>query len=91
MTEPNETIYGEHGNIPPALYAFDALQFNSVSAYKALTDISFLLDAFDWNSTPQGYEYWDRCHENGLDFEARTTIALMLEMAMVFTQNTVNR
>ena len=90
MTQPEETIYGEGGNIPPALYDFNNLQFDAVGAYKSLTDVNYLGVAFNWNATQQGYEYWDRQYKNGLDFEARTTISLMIEMAMVFANSVVN-
>lgn len=59
-------------------YNFDAMQLRPSVASAALADVTLLERAFIWEQTPQGRAYWERQAANGLDDEARSTIAYMV-------------
>lgn len=63
---------------PSPHYDFNAMQLRQQVAQAALTDITKLDGAFKWDCSPQGHAYWERQAANGLDPDARSTLAYMV-------------
>lgn len=69
-------------------YDFDAMKLNvdqCVNAIKVSTD--YLPHAFDWRKTPQGSAYWQNQMINGLDLDAKATLAYFVAQSMEFEMN----
>ena len=66
-------------------YDFDAMQLNVDDCIKAIkVNPRYLDNAFRWAKTPQGYDYWDKQSKEGMDLDARSTVAYFVAQSMEF-------
>lgn len=66
-------------------YDFDAMNLNvdqCINVLKVSTD--YLPHAFDWRATPQGSAYWQKQMIDGMDLDARSTLAYFVAQSMEF-------
>lgn len=66
-------------------YDFDEMRLNVDQCIKALkVDSRYLDNAFDWDKTPQGADYWAKQADICFEPDARSTVAYFVAQSMEF-------